>query len=45
MSTTEEKDLAEVAELLEALERDDVQKVKGVIIGIQLARDTEQAAG
>ena len=45
MSATEEKDLAEVAELLETLERDDVQKVKGVIVGIQLARETEQAAG
>lgn len=44
MEPTKEEAMKEAAEMMKQLEKEDLQKLKGVIVGIQLARDTENIA-
>lgn len=44
-SPTKEEIMNEVADSIKELDTEDLQKVKGVIAGIKLVRDTERAAG
>lgn len=44
MEATKE-DMTELAEMMNNLNQEDLLKLKGVITGIQLARDVEKEAG
>lgn len=44
-SSTKEEVMKEIAAEAKELNTEDLQKVKGVIAGIKLVRDTEKAAG
>ena len=45
MEATKEEVMKEVDQMMKELKEEDLHKVKGVIVGIQLARDVEKAAG
>lgn len=43
MEATKEEVMKEAAEMMKELKPEDLQKVKGVIVGMKLARDVEKA--
>ena len=44
MEATKEEAMKEAAEMMKQLKEEDLQKLKGVIVGIQLAREMENVA-
>lgn len=43
MEATKEEVMKEAAKMMQELKEEDLQKVKGVIVGLKLARDIEKA--